>query len=163
MLCLTYTRLILYLDLLPVIRFQYFIALYKAYNKSKQIAKFCNEILHRFLHRCLQRGFSHFQFFLLHIKVLDFFFYVFAHLNSLGQGFSRYIICCNFLRKNLHIFCLITRFRSKYLDFWKFAIFFLDYWSSAQRLSKNISNVIDFFNNKKKGGINLTPTPHPGS
>ena len=37
---LTYTRLTLYLDLLPVIEFQYFLALRKAYNKIKQIAQF---------------------------------------------------------------------------------------------------------------------------
>ena len=32
------------------------------------------------------------------------------------------IICCN-LRIFLHIFCLITKFRNKYLDFCKLAIF----------------------------------------
>ena len=36
----TYTRLNQDLDLLPVIGFQHFIALWKAFNKSKQIAKF---------------------------------------------------------------------------------------------------------------------------
>ena len=36
----TFTRLNLYLDLLSVIGFQHFLALWKAYNKSKQIAQF---------------------------------------------------------------------------------------------------------------------------
>ena len=36
----TYTRLNLYLDLLPVIGFLHLIALWKAYNKSNQIAQF---------------------------------------------------------------------------------------------------------------------------
>ena len=61
----------LYLDLLPVIGFQHFIALWKAYDKSKQIA--------HFLHRRFQREFSHFL-------VLGFnnFANVFAHFNSRG-------------------------------------------------------------------------------
>ena len=49
----------------------------------------------------------------------------------------------------LCIFCLKTRFRNKYLDYCKFAIFFADYWSRALGLSKNLSNVIDMYHNKK--------------
>ena len=36
----TFTRLNQYLDLLPVIGYEHIIALWKAYNKSKQIAQF---------------------------------------------------------------------------------------------------------------------------
>jgi len=36
----TFARMNLYLVLLPVIGFQHFIALWKAYKKSKQIAQF---------------------------------------------------------------------------------------------------------------------------
>ena len=76
----TCTRLILYLDLLPVIGFKDFIALWKAYNKSKQIAQFLKEILHRFLHRRLSREFAHFQFFLNTHLDITYFAYFNAHL-----------------------------------------------------------------------------------
>ena len=47
---------------------------------------------------------------------------------------------------------LVAGFRNKYLDFCKFAIFFADYWSKAQGLSINESNVIDLYENKKIEG-----------
>ena len=41
----TYTELNLYLNLLPVIGFQHFVALWKAYNNSKQNAQFVHRRL----------------------------------------------------------------------------------------------------------------------
>ena len=55
------------------------------------------------------------------------------------------------------IFGFITRFCNKYLDFWKFAICFADYWSIAQGLSKNISNVLYLYYNKR--GSQIAPPP----
>ena len=82
----TYTKLNLYLDLLLVIGFQHFIALWKAYNNSNQIAQFCKEFLHRFLQRCILREFAHFQLFLnTHVGFKNF-ENVFVDLNLLGQG-----------------------------------------------------------------------------
>ena len=54
------TRLNLYLDPLPVIGFRLLIALWKALNKRKQIAEFCEEIF--FAQICIKREFAHFQF-----------------------------------------------------------------------------------------------------
>jgi len=57
-------------------------------------------------------------------------------------------------------FDMSTRFRNKYLDFCKIAIFLADYWNRAQGLSKNVSNVIDLDHNKKiEGGGNWPPPP----
>ena len=38
------------------------------------------------------------------------------------------------------------------MGFCKFASLFADYWSRAQGLSKNVSNVIDLYHNKKIEG-----------
>ena len=54
----TYTRLNPYLDLFPVIGFQHFTALWKAYNKSKQIAQF----LQGHFAQMPTKGSAHFQF-----------------------------------------------------------------------------------------------------
>ena len=54
------TRLNLYLDPLPVIGFRLLIALWKALNKRKQIAEFCEEFF--FAQICSKREFAHFQF-----------------------------------------------------------------------------------------------------
>ena len=50
-------------------------------------------------------------------------------------------------------FCLITKFRNKYLDLYKFAIFlqFIEV-IDPKGLIKNLSNVIDLYLNKKIEG-----------
>jgi len=84
----TYTRLKICLDLLPVIGFQHFTALWKAYNKSKHITPFCTV----FFHRHLYMEFAHFEFFLnAHFIGFKIFANVFVHLNLLGEGLFKNI------------------------------------------------------------------------
>ena len=78
----TDTILSLYLYLLPVIGFQHFIALWKAFNKSKQIAQFCKE---NFAPMPL-KGICKFSVFVDNVNLgFETFENVFAYLNSLGQ------------------------------------------------------------------------------
>ena len=67
-------------------------------------------------------------------------------LNRRLRSFSWIHFFCTF-------FCCIIRFRKKFFHFCKFTIFFVDYWSRAQGFTKNVSNVIDFCNNKKIYGV----------
>ena len=97
----TCTRLNLYLDLLPVIGFQHFIALWKAYNKGKQIAQFllrnCAQIFAQtpfnemLLHICIRwvKGFSK-MYNLLQFSAI--FFAHFCLLNRFG-----FLQICHFL------------------------------------------------------------------
>ena len=60
---------------------------------------------------------------------------------------------------------LETRFHNKIWIFANLPFFFEhlnfeDHWCRAQGLSKNVSNVLDLYHNKKKkGGANLSPSP----
>ena len=120
----TYNRINLYLDLLLVIEFQHFIALWKAYNKSKQIAQFLQRNFAQIFSQTPEKGIFTFSVLLEYIFSLEKFCKCVAYLNSLGQGlFKKCTICCNLL----YIICLITRFRNKYLNFVRFAIFFAYY------------------------------------
>ena len=100
----TYARLNLNLGQLPIIGFQHFIALWKAYiiTKATRLHNFCKEISHIFLHR-------HFQIFLNTqvIKMLKMFMQiwirwvkVFSKMYNLLQ-FAGFFSFAKFLLKNL--------------------------------------------------------------
>ena len=147
----TYTRLNLYLDLISVIGFQHFISLWKAYNKSKPIAQFLQRNFEQIFAQMPLKGICTFSVFLEYTFRFWNFANVFAHLNWWVKGFSHIYNLLQFPFFFLHIFCWITRFCKKYLDFRKFA-FFADNWSRAQGLSKNVSNVIALYHYKKIEG-----------
>ena len=111
----TYTRLNLYLYLLPVNGFQHLMALWKAYNNRKQIA----QLLPRNCAQTPLKGICSFSVFLEYTLGLNIFANISAHLNlQLDQGPFKSV--CNFFE----IFFLINRFCNKYLGFLKIFHFF---------------------------------------
>ena len=78
----TYTGLNLYLDLLPVIGYQHFIAPWKAYDQSNQIAQF----LQRKFAQTPLKGICTISVFLEYTFRFLKFANVFADLNLLGLG-----------------------------------------------------------------------------
>ena len=118
----TYTRLNLYLDLLPVIVFQHFRTFWKAYNKSKQIAQFLQRKFSQIFAQTPLMGICTFSVFLEYNLGFASFSDVFAHMNSLGQGrfLKMYNSICNLRNFFAHF---LLRFHNKVLDFCKFAIF----------------------------------------
>ena len=77
----------------------------------------------------------------------------------LVKGFSKKYNLLQFAQSFLHILCFITRFRNWYLDFSNFFIFYEDHWSKAQGFSKNVSNFIDLYHNKKIERDKFNPPP----
>ena len=94
-----YTRLNLYLDLLPVIGFQHFIALRKAHNKRNQIVQFLQRNFSKNFAQTPLQGFCTFSAFLEYPFRFNKFENVFADLvKSLGQGLFKnvFVAICAF-------------------------------------------------------------------
>jgi len=124
----TYARLNLYLDLFPVIGFQHFTALWKAYNKRKQIAQFLQRNFAQIFPQMPSKGICTFSVFLEYTFMLKKCCKCFCTLEFAGSRvFQKCIICCNLSHFSVHIFCFKNRFWNKYFDFCKFANFFADY------------------------------------
>ena len=126
----TFTRLNLYLDLPPVIGFQHSKALWKAYNKSKQIAQFLQSNFTQIFAQMPLKGICTFSVFLEYTFRFQKFWKCFCRFDfefAWSRAFKKCIMCCNLSNFFLHTFCFLSRFRNKYLDFCKFSIFSLDY------------------------------------
>ena len=134
----------IYLDLFPVIGFQNFIALWKAFNGASRLQHFCKEILHRFVTNSFNGNNLIFSFSLIHIQILIFCLFEFA-------GSWAFQKLCNLLhlRNFFAHFFQISQLIFKFVQICHFLLINL---SRAQGHSKNVSNIIDLYHYKKMGG-----------
>jgi len=100
----------------------FYIVFEKPIQMATRLHNFCKEIVHRYLHTRLYRKFAHFQIFLN----TNLGFKIFENVQiwiRWVKAFLKMYSLLPFWQFFWHNFCFITRFRNKYLNFYKFAIF----------------------------------------